>query len=282
MISGTFKGYLHLARPVNVVITLVAIPVACWLAGAGAADSWKIILAAITGALVTVGANAINDYFDIEIDRINKPERPLPSGVLSPREAWYVWLICSLFSILLNIVLNVEAFAIVFLAVVLLYFYSSRFKGTILFGNLIVGLMTGMAFIYGGIVVGTVNRSITPALFAFLTNVSREIVKDMEDIKGDAARQAQTLPVRLGLYPARCLVGFLILLLIVTTIIVSQLHIYTSLFIICLIPVDIAFMVTGVAVWFSSSSEAMHRLSVLLKICMAVGMIAIILGSLPW
>ncbi len=91
---------------------------------------------------------------------------------------------------------------IVIFAVVLLYYYSARLKRTIIAGNVVVGFMTGMAFIYGGTTVGHVERALIPAIFAFLINFARELVKDVEDIEGDKKEQAVTLPVKYGIRPA--------------------------------------------------------------------------------
>ncbi len=79
MNSEKLKAFVQLSRPVNILIIVASIPVACWIAGGTIQDLFIIFLAALTGALVTAGANAINDSFDIEIDRINRPDRPLPS-----------------------------------------------------------------------------------------------------------------------------------------------------------------------------------------------------------
>ena len=84
--------------------------------------------------------------------------------------------------------MNSAALLIVVLSIALLYFYSARLKRTVLIGNLVIGLMTGMAFIYGGVVVGRMERAVVPAIFAFLVNLARELLKDVEDMEGDRKR----------------------------------------------------------------------------------------------
>jgi len=76
-------AYVQLSRPVNVLITFVSIPVACLDCGRTASAWFFILMAGTTGALVAAGANAVNDAFDIDIDRINRPDRPLPRGALT-------------------------------------------------------------------------------------------------------------------------------------------------------------------------------------------------------
>jgi geranylgeranylglycerol-phosphate geranylgeranyltransferase len=276
----TLGGYIKLSRPVNVVITLIAIPAACWLSGIMADRVSDIVFAALTGACVAAGANAINDYFDIEIDRINKPNRPLPAGVLSAGQAKKMWLLASAAGIGLNLFLNTTAFVIACAAVAALYFYSSYFKKTVLMGNVLVGAMTGMTFIYGGAVAGSMRRAVFPALFAFLSNFGREVIKDMEDIKGDEAKGATTFPIRYGIQPARLTVALTMLLLILSTAAAVLWKAYNFYFICIVIPLDIVFVLIAATLWISNSERHMHLLSTVLKICMMLGLAGIITGSL--
>ena len=274
------KAYFRLSRPINVAITFVSIPVACWIAGGTLRQRILIILAALTGALVTAGANAINDFFDIEIDRINRPDRPLPRGEIPRQEARLMWFITSMAAIGLNIFVNPTALLIVIISIVLLFFYSAQLKGTILVGNIVVGLMTGMAFIYGGIVVGGVNRAIMPAIFAFLANLARELIKDVEDIEGDRAQNIITLAIKYGTRPALALATASLVFLIGSTFIAAYLAVYHLVFLYSLLAAD--FLMLGVIgmIWRDSSTARMRLVSNILKICMVIGLLSIIAGSL--
>ena len=279
MAFKTLSGYIRLSRPVNAAITAIAIPVACWLTGVMKDRISDIILAALAGAFVAAGANAINDYFDIEIDRINKPTRPLPAGILSAGQAKKMWLLASTIGIGLNLFLNMPAFIIASVAVAALYFYSSYFKRTVLMGNVLVGAMTGMTFIYGGAVAGSMKRAVFPALFAFLSNFGREVIKDMEDMKGDEAKGAMTFPIRCGIRPARRVVVVTMLLLVLSTAAAALWNAYNLYFIWIVLPLDIVFLIIAAVLRISASERQMHRLSTVLKICMMLGLIGIIAGS---
>jgi geranylgeranylglycerol-phosphate geranylgeranyltransferase len=279
MNSENFNGYVRLSRPVNVLITLVSIPVACWIAGGTAGDWFLILLAALAGALVTAGANAINDAFDIEIDRINRPNRPLPRGILKQRDARRMWLVMSIPAIGINIFINLFALLIVLFAVVLLYYYSARLKKTILAGNFVVGLMTGMTFIYGGAVIGSIDRAIIPALFAFLVNLARELVKDVEDIEGDRMKDAVTLPVRYGVKLSLGLSTALLLLLIGTTIAAASSAVYHKPFLYIVLIADLLMIVSIVMMWQNYSPVNLRRVSTTLKVCMVIGLLSVIAGS---
>jgi geranylgeranylglycerol-phosphate geranylgeranyltransferase len=280
MNSKKLIAFVQLSRPVNVLITFVSIPVACWIAG-GAASSWLFFLfAGVTGALVAAGANAINDAFDIDIDRINRPNRPLPRGALTPRDARRMWLILSVAALGINLFLNVAALMIAVLSIALLYFYSARLKRTVLIGNVVIGLMTGMAFIYGGVVVGRMERAVVPAIFAFFVNLARELLKDVEDMEGDRIENAVTLPVKYGVLPALVLATASLLLLIGTTIAVSIFALYNSMFLFIVLVADFLTCVSILFMWRDHSSAAIRHVSTMLKIIIVIGLISIIAGSL--
>ena len=277
--NSKLAAYFELTRPLNVLITFLSIAAACVLAG-GTATLWlNILFASLAGALIAAGANAINDYFDVEIDRINKPHRPLPRGAITLDEVWVLWLRLSLIGILLNVFLNSGALLIAVIAVVALYAYSAYFKRTVLMGNFLVGIMTGLAFVYGGVVVEDLKRAIIPAMFAFLINVAREIIKDIEDIEGDRKEEAHTFPVRHGVKPALILATLILLALVATTLVPYHLQIYDLTYLIVVLVVDAAIFFVVISMWINSSPMNLAKLSYILKVNMLIGLVAIFLGS---
>jgi geranylgeranylglycerol-phosphate geranylgeranyltransferase len=279
MLSRKLRAYIDLTRPPNVAITLLSIPAASILAGATTRQWLEVGIAALTGGFVAAAANSINDYFDVEIDKINKPTRPIPRGDATKQEARLEWLVLSIVAVVLNFFLNIYALGIVLFAVVILYWYSALFKRTIIIGNLVVALMTGMAFIYGAVVVGNLKRAIMPAIFAFLINIAREVIKDIEDMEGDRKGKAITLPVRYGTAPALWLASVAIALLIATTIAAYELKAYTILYLYPVLFVDILLLAVMILMWRDQTPSTMNRLSNGLKVCMVVGLLAIFLGS---
>jgi geranylgeranylglycerol-phosphate geranylgeranyltransferase len=281
MHSKKLRALIDLARPVNVAITLVSIPAASILAGATLRQWFEVVLAALTGGLVAAAANAINDRFDEEIDRINKPFRPIPRGDATSKDAFVEWLVFSLLAIALNVFLNVYAIGIVVFAVVILYWYSAFFKRTVLAGNFIVGLMTGMAFVYGAVVVGNFSKAVLPAIFAFLVNLAREVIKDLEDVEGDRKEGAATLPVTYGARPALWITTTTIVLLIFATLVAYQLGFYSVVYLYIVLVVDALLTIVMVWMWINTTPANMNRLSNILKVCMVIGLVAIFFGSRP-
>nr|WP_316560240.1 geranylgeranylglycerol-phosphate geranylgeranyltransferase [Methanimicrococcus sp. Es2] len=168
--------------------------------------------------LATGAGNMLNDYYDVDIDRINKPNRPLPSGRIGLKEAVYLTIICFSVALLIAFLINPVAGIIGFINVFILIWYAKTLKRTVLLGNLSIAYLTGSTFLFGASFLGTDGVLVMIPLFllAFLATAAREIVKDIEDIKGDSEDGAVTFPIKYGEKPAIYLAaafGFLAVLL---------------------------------------------------------------------
>jgi geranylgeranylglycerol-phosphate geranylgeranyltransferase len=154
--------------------------------GTGVFDHWEpIAYAALAVFAFIAGGNSLNDYTDREVDKLAHPDRPLPSGRVTPKQVLYISGACFAISFLTSLLLNLESTIIVVLAIVLMLSYEVKLKKDALTGNLEIALLTGMLFLLGGAVVGMMDRTYVIALLAFLAILGREIVKDIEDMEGD-------------------------------------------------------------------------------------------------
>jgi len=163
----------------------------------------SVVVAAVVTAFGTGAGNAVNDYYDADIDALNRPDRPIPSGRLSRRGAACVSVGLFAAALALTVAL-LPALAVVIGAVNLavLVVYSSHLKRVPLVGNVAVAYLAGSAFLFGGAAAGGVEYTVAPFGLAALANLGREIVKDVEDVEGDASEGARTLPVVYGERPA--------------------------------------------------------------------------------
>jgi geranylgeranylglycerol-phosphate geranylgeranyltransferase len=155
--------------------------------------------AVATTILATGGGMAINDYFDRDIDRINRPDRAIPRGAVSPGEA--LWFSVALFLIAVAFVLTLPlpAIAIAGMNLFALVAYTKLFKGLPGVGNVVVGYLTGSTFLFGAAAVGALTGAVLVLfVLAALATVAREIVKDVEDIGGDREEGLNTLPIAIG------------------------------------------------------------------------------------
>ena len=195
--------YVEILRPGNALMGAISIILVAII---DKTFTIPVILAMITVFFETAAGNVINDYFDYKIDLINKPERPLPSGRISLKNgrnyAYLLFLAGTICGFLISFLTdNWIPFGIVLLADVILYLYAYKLKSTPLIGNLAVGFMTGFGFVFGGFSINNpdiIMTSIFLGFFAFVMTTAREIVKDIEDMEGDEADGARTLPLMIG------------------------------------------------------------------------------------
>lgn len=271
-------AYIQISRPSNVLIAFLTIIIAAIVAGS-IHPITNVLLASLSAALITVGANVINDYFDIQIDSINKPNRPLPSGRLSTKEALIFFLSVYLGAWILSICINLYMFLIAFSIGILLFFYSYKLKRTILWGNLVVSFATAVAFIYGGLAVYHVEGTVYPAIFAFLYHFGREVIKDLQDVTGDLKEGALTFAVTYGIKRSLQLTSAIFMVLIIMTIIpyISGVYgqIYMLIVVIGIYPVLIFVLYCS---WKYPIPKKLGLMSDILKADMLVGLIAIYFG----
>lgn len=210
-------GYIKITRPVNVLITFWVIVVAVLITQKNPTDIIVMIMASLAAALTAAGGNIINDIFDVETDKISHPDRPLVKSKLSKREAWFEYIFLSPISLIIALQLSLIVFFIVLLSSIILFIYSAYLKKKSIIGNITIAALTGLAFIYGGVVTSNLQGAIIPAVFAFLINLIREIVKDIQDVDGDAKSNFKTFPVKYGFDKSKNLILVITLILILST-----------------------------------------------------------------
>ncbi|MFB6227509.1 MAG: geranylgeranylglycerol-phosphate geranylgeranyltransferase [Halobacteriales archaeon] len=192
------KGYLDLARPINAVAASALTFIGSFVS-AGETDAQVQVGAAVLATLFAVVAgNAINDYFDRDVDAINDPDRPIPRGAVSPRGALVFSLVAFLGAIGTALLLPAIAIGIAAINLVALVAYTEVFKGTPGAGNALVAYLGGSTFLFGGAAVGNAAPVVVLFALAALSTFTREVIKDVEDREGDAAEGLTTLPVAIG------------------------------------------------------------------------------------
>ncbi len=276
--------YIEILRPGNALMGAISIVL---IAIIDRTLSIPIILAMIAVFFETAAGNVINDYFDYNIDLINKPERPIPSGRISLENgrnyAYLLFLagtICGfLISLLTN---NWIPFAIVLIADVILYLYAYKLKSTPLIGNLAVGFMTGFGFVFGGFSLNNptiIVTSIYLGFFAFVMTTAREIVKDIEDIEGDKAEGAKTLPILIGKKIPAVIATILILVDCALCPVLYLNHIFGIYYLIVIAIAVILFIYSGILIMKSQDRQTAAKASKYLKIGMLIAFISFVFGS---
>jgi len=198
-------GYLSLVRPLNGAMAAIATWTGAIVAGfpIGYTNMLTfplspVLLAMISVFLISSGGMAINDYFDAEIDKLNKPKRPIPSGKIKKKSALAFSIMLFVSGIAAAYFINANALGVAAFAAVLLIAYAAKLKKVIMAGHVSVSLLVGLTFIYGGIAAGNYIPALMMALLAVLSNTAREIYKSIEDVMGDKKHNVTSLPIKLG------------------------------------------------------------------------------------
>ena len=225
--------------------------------------------------------NMLNDYFDRELDLINHPERPIPAGEIQPKYVLYSAV--GIFSVLiiLGLTINVFMFLILIIATLLMVSYELYLKRRGFVGNITISILVGLLFIFGAAIVAIFGVVIILSILASLATFTREIVKDIEDIKGDVDRN--TLPKVIGIKNA----GIIASISLIIAVILSPIPIYPEIlpilefsslssgYIYLILPADSLFIVS---IYFYTHNPKLA--SNLLKGGMLFALLAFILGSI--
>jgi geranylgeranylglycerol-phosphate geranylgeranyltransferase len=195
----SIAGLFRITRPLNSLAAGLAAIVA-YLIATGTIIPAVLLLFAVV-ALVTGAGNVINDYFDVEIDRVNRPDRPIPAGLVSLPAARAFAATLFLAGILVCLFTSALCIAIAVINSLLLIGYAARLKRTPLFGNIAVSYLAASMFLFGGALDGLhgLSRVLPFAVMTFFAMLARELVKDAEDVDGDRASGAVTIPIRYGI-----------------------------------------------------------------------------------
>ena len=195
------KALYKLSRPMTSLSGALTVFVGGYVAGTGA---WgDIVLACLATLLIAGSANAWNDYLDVEIDRVNQPQRPLPAGLISLRQAKIFSFALAGLSLFLAAFINLPAFLIVLASNTLLYFYSIRLKSTVLMGNATVATISALAAVFGGVAAGNLWPTLWLAAIIATAIMGREVLKTLADYEGDLRQRCRTVATVWGKRPAR-------------------------------------------------------------------------------
>jgi len=193
--------YLALTRPENMILTAIAVIAGSFIAAGPEIIDFQIEVAVccVCSMMLVGGGNALNDYNDRETDKENHPGRPIPSGSISADTAsvYAQALLGSGLMILLFALDNKMPFVIALIGIILLIAYENGLKAAGISGNITVGLMSGAIFLFAGMAVNDPGPTLWMFGLAVLATITREIIKDIQDLEGD--RDRRTLPANIGI-----------------------------------------------------------------------------------
>jgi len=181
-----------------------------------------VIFALIIGTvLLTAAGYVINDYYDVEADRINRQDKIVVERIIAPRKALYIWMILNILAFLFAWIAGWKFLVFFIIVAFLLYIYALKIKRTPLLGNILVSVLLAMTIVILWLYKkgDYFELMVLYAVFAFLTGLIREVLKDLEDMEGDQIAGFATFPVIFGIQKTINLVKILILALVASLII---------------------------------------------------------------
>ena len=277
------RGLLDLMRPVNCAMIGFAVIVGAFVSRPPSVSPYQLAFGFLTGFFICAYSMAVNDIYDLEVDRVNRPDRPIPGGRVSVRDATRlsygvlaIGLACSILSLVPLAVVIAAAYA------ALSWIYNSRAKKTGLGGNLIVASSLAIPFIYGGAVSGgsiAGSLLLMMALTAFFSGVGREVVKAMADVEGDAKRNVNSVARMRGLRYAAMVGATFFLLAVLTSWVPLLTGLANRVYTYGVIIPDAVFAYLALAILLRSGPDNAYRVKRVALAGMTVGLLVFIGGA---
>jgi 4-hydroxybenzoate polyprenyltransferase len=263
-----------------------------------ALNDWQYLLLVFATVMIAAGGYVINNIMDQATDNYNKPNQVVVGKGISETNAYNVYFLVTVLGVgsgfYLSNVIAKPGFAAIFIIIsATLYLYATTLKQLLLIGNFVVALLLAFSVIIIGIfdlfpVINPENKNVMRglfsilldyALFAFLINFIREIVKDMEDVNGDHKQRMNTLPIAIGLKLTSKVVFILSLIALIMVIyyiknyfLPNDLHLATLYALTCIVSPLIYFVIK---IDHAKNKKDFHRLSTILKLIILFGLLSI-------
>ncbi|WP_348812633.1 geranylgeranylglycerol-phosphate geranylgeranyltransferase [Flavobacterium maritimum] len=266
-----------------------------------ALNDWQYLLLVLSTVLLAAGGYVINNIFDQATDNDNKPDQVIIGRGISETNAYNIYVALNIIGVgigfYLSNVIGKPGFASIFIMIAAaLYFYATSLKQMVLIGNIIVAALLSISVIIIGIfdlfpVITPENQPMMAnlfsilldfAVFAFMINFIREIVKDLEDVNGDYNQGMSTLPIVLGISrTAKITFGLsfipiFVILIYINTYLIPLL--YATLYMLLFVLGPLLYFV--VKIWTAKKQKEFRSLSLLLKWILFFGILSVLVISL--
>jgi len=298
-------AYLRIIRPINLLLIafvqcIIKFGLFVPLNVETALSPFQFLLLVFATICIAAAGNVINDIYDVDIDMINKPERVIVGEKISEKTAYNYYFVLTVTGVAFGFILANQigkpGLAAIFIVIsALLYVYASQLKAMLLVGNLLVSVLTAMSLLIAILfdifpAINTVlmydqihvSRIVLHyAIFAFVINFIRELVKDLEDVNGDKNGGMNTLAIALGRKRTMMIVFSLVVIIIFGIIAYMYAYLYESrltvLYFLLLIVAPLIYFC--IKAWGAESKKEFSSLSIILKLVMFTGMCSILLNQ---
>lgn len=287
MIVNKIRGLIRLIRPKNSLMMGVAVIIAEVIALRGQIGYGYVvpsILGFLTALTLAGSSFCVNDYYDRDIDAMNEPSRPMPSGLIEPRDALMLASVLIPLGLLFAVLVSYECLLLASLAIVVsvAYSYNKGGKRRGFIGNGMVSLDVAMPFIYGTFVVGRYldELIIIFAVLAFLSNLGREVTKGIVDLEGDRGQGIETIAVLYSERAAAFVAVALYLSAVGLSVLPWALNLVSFYYLPIVLVADAGFVVLSALLLSNYSRENARRVKNLVLVCMLLGLAAFAFGGI--
>ncbi len=245
----------------------------------------------LTAFLLLAGTMVFNDIQDVQVDRVNSPDRPIPSGKVTIREAYGLSIVLSALALIVlsalalisSLVLGILTFLTALVALALMAYYNTHGKKTGLLGNVVVSFNVALPFFFGGLAV----NSLRPLLFiffllAFLANTAREVAKGIADVAGDSSKGVTTIAVTQGPKRAAELAAAFFVVAVLLSFLVPVFDQRVSLFYYPIVVVaDLGFLYSSYRLIRDPTATTVRKVKSQVLVWMLLGLVGFFVGGIP-
>ena len=278
------KSFLRLVRALNLAI-IVFTQFIARIFIIGPYEDWvqiiqekEIYLLSLATVLIAAAGYIINDYYDVKIDVINKPKKMVIDRGLSRRNALLIHTVFNMVAVAIGFYISINVMLFFLATTFLLWLYSNQLKRIALIGNISVASLSASSILILGLYYHEHFQMILFfTIMSFLMSLVREIIKDMEDIKGDRIHGCKTLPIVWGISKTKILIYF-ILASLISLFLYYQIEVnYFGPIINCLLSIVIIYL--GIKLFSADKKKDFDHLSMISKIVLILGVVAIIFAA---
>jgi len=245
-------------------------------------DKWQSSLYGfITGFMLTAASMGMNDYYDRDIDAVNEPKRPIPSGAVKPQEALAFASVLTVIGLIAAFLTSLLCLITAIVAWILFVAYTTVGKRSGLPGNFLVSICVAIPLVYGSVVAtDAVQLNVWLfALIAFLSNTGREITKGIVDVEGDRSRHVKTLAVRFGEKKEAAAAVAFYLLAVLFAPIPWFLNLVSIWFIPLVVFTDLGLIASSILLLRDYSRDNARKIKNMVLFWLAIGLLAFIAGA---
>jgi geranylgeranylglycerol-phosphate geranylgeranyltransferase len=275
--------FLTLIRIPNCIMIGLAVLVAETIGLGRLPSPEQAVFGFLTAFLLLAGTMVFNDIQDVQVDRVNSPDRPIPSGRVTVRQGYALSIIVSTLALISSLVLGVLTFLITLIALVLMAYYNTRGKRTGLLGNAVVSFNVALPFFFGGLAV----NSLRPLLFiffllAFLANTAREVAKGIADVAGDSSKGIMTVAVTQGPKRAAMLAAEFFVVAVLLSFLAPVFDQKVSLFYYPgVVIADLGFLYSSYQLIRDPTATTVRKVKSQVLVWMLLGLVGFFMGGIP-